>query len=451
METIWEEIKSVIKTGIPEHSYNMLIDPLQYLKSDENIFVVSSPNFFSKKRIIEHYQVLIESELKKLIGKNCKLSIDVFNDQNNLKERKQIPDRQLPLPNANINHSCGRLLRKDFTFDEFVVGNSNDFAYSAALSLATKSDCHQNSLFLLAKTGMGKTHLSQAIGHHILSKSPTNSVYYITAEDFTNEMVNALRDNSINSFKEKYRRKCDVLLLEDVHFLSGKERTQVELSLTLDTLYDSGKKIIFTSCYLPTDIAKMNVQLKSRLSSAVISNIEPPNFGTRIRILQKKSKTNGVKLPDDVTNYLANELSEDVRQLESGLVGVTAKSSLLGVPIDLNLAQSVVKNIAIQKKKVTIDVIKKVVCKHYNIAENDIISRSRKRCFVKPRQIAIYLSRVYTDSPLEAIGKSFNRYHATALHSISTVERGLKGNTSDSSVVKKQVEYLRKKLDTGDF
>jgi len=451
METIWEEIKSVIKTGIPEHSYNMLIDPLQYLKSDENIFVVSSPNFFSKKRIIEHYQVLIESELKKLIGKNCKLSIDVFNDQNNLKERKQIPDRQLPLPNANINHSCGRLLRKDFTFDEFVVGNSNDFAYSAALSLATKSDCHQNSLFLLSKTGMGKTHLSQAIGHHILSKSPTNSVYYITAEDFTNEMVNALRDNSINSFKEKYRRKCDVLLLEDVHFLSGKERTQVELSLTLDTLYDSGKKIIFTSCYLPTDIAKMNVQLKSRLSSAVISNIEPPNFGTRIRILQKKSKTNGVKLPDDVTNYLANELSEDVRQLESGLVGVTAKSSLLGVPIDLNLAQSVVKNIAIQKKKVTIDVIKKVVCKHYNIAENDIISRSRKRCFVKPRQIAIYLSRVYTDSPLEAIGKSFNRYHATALHSISTVERGLKGNTSDSAVVKKQVEYLRKKLDTGDF
>ena len=207
-----------------------------------------------------------------------------------------------------------------------------------------------------------------------------------------------------------------MLLLEDIHFLDGKERTQAELALTLDCLLDADKKLIFTSCYLPADIPKMSDSLGSRLSCGLISNIEPPDFRTRVRILQKKAGHNGHHLPDDVTQFLAGELSVNVRQLESGLIGVTAKSALMGAPIDLNLAQSVVKNIAKQSKNITINVIKQLVCKHYSVSPKDLVSPSRKHSIVRPRQIAIYLSRRYTDSPLQVIGKSFNRYHATALH-----------------------------------
>ena len=187
--------------------------------------------------------------------------------------------------------------------------------------------------------------------------------------------------------------------------------------------------------------------MSSRLSSGLISSIDPPDFRTRVRILKKKDRLYGYRIPDNVIQYLAGELTDDVRQLESGLNGVAAKSSLLRVPIDINLAESVVKNIVRQRKRITIEVIKKMVCKYYNVSIEDIMSRSRKQNFVRPRQMAIYLSRRYTDSPLQTIGKSFNRYHATALHSINSIERGLK----KSGAVQKQVEFFRQKLESGKF
>ena len=294
---------------------------------------------------------------------------------------------------------------------------------------------------------MGKSHLAQAVGHHILSEHPSDRVYYMTAEDFSNEMVYAYKYGSINAFKEKYRTQCDVMLLEDVHYLRGKERTQVELALTLDTLFEAGKKIIFSSCYLPADIPKLDDKLRSRLSCGIISNIDPPDFRTRVRILHKKATLNGCKIPETVIHYLAGELTEDVRQLESGLIGVTAKSLLLGEPIDLKLAESVTKNIVHQRKNITVDVIKKMVCKHYSISISDIVSSSRKQSFVRPRQIAIYLSRRYTDTSLQAIGRSFNRYHATALHSINAIERKLKEN----GLMQKQMQFLCQKIEGGKF
>ena len=357
-----------------------------------------------------------------------------------------VPGRKITATD-NIRPHGGRLLRKDFTFDYFVVGGNNDYAYSASLSLASRKNTHQNSLFLLSKTGMGKSHLSQAIGHHVLTAYPNERVYYVTAEDFSNEMVQAYRHNSIDKFKGKYRNQCDVLLLEDVHYLSGKERTQIELALTLDTLIEAGKRIIFSSCYLPAEIPKLNDKLRSRLSCGLISTIEKPNFRTRTRILEKKAKINGYSIPGSVIHFLAGELTDDVRQLESGLNGVAVKSSLLGIPIDLSLAESVIKHIVCQRKRITIEVIKKLVCKYYHVSIDDIMSRSRKQNFVRPRQVAIYLSRRYTDSPLQSIGKSFNRYHATALHSINCIERGLKDNSS----IQKQVEFFRQKLDSGKY
>ena len=267
---------------------------------------------------------------------------------NTLPKPKADQNPQLLLPNINVCPNNGRLLTKDFTFDRFVVAENNSFAYSASLSIASQKNGYQNALFLLSKTGMGKSHLCQAVGHHILSEYPSDRIYYMTAEDFSNEMVDAYQHNSINAFKQKYRNQCDVLLLEDVHYLRGKDRTQIELALTLDTLFEAGKKIIFSSCYLPAEIPKLDDKLRSRFSCSLISNIDPPDFRTRVRILEKKASFNGYVVPEEVIHYLAAELTDDVRQLESGLVGVSTKSSLLGEPVNLNLAESVVKNIVLQ-------------------------------------------------------------------------------------------------------
>jgi len=449
MEALWNKVKSTIKKRIPGHSYKMWIEPLNVQQAEDKAWVVYCPNFFSRKRVQGLYGAMIQNAMQNALGHDCDLVYQISNQSNGSKPKadQETEDLQLPLPNEISRPYNGRFLRRDFTFDHFVVGSNNDYAYSASLALASRRESQQNALFLLSKTGMGKSHLSQAIGHHVMSMYPKDRVYYITAEDFSNEMVQAYRHNVIDKFKEKYRKHCDVLLLEDVHYLSGKERTQIELALTLDTLFESGKRIIFSSCYLPAEIPKLNDKLRSRLSCGLISAIDPPNFRTRVRILQKKVGLYDYRLPENVIHYLASELTDDVRQLESGLNGVAAKSSLLGIPVDVKLAESVVKNIVRQRKLITIEVIKKLVCKYYSIGLDEITSRSRKQNLVRPRQMAIYLSRRFTDAPLQTIGKSFNRYHATALHSINCIERGLKQDSS----IQKQVGFFCQKLESGNF
>jgi len=449
MEAVWESAKNEIKKRIPESSFKIWIEPIELNAGEENHISLSCPNLFFKRRVADQFGPIIKEEINRVFGKACGLLFEVSKGSRGQK-RKQQPvksDPQLKLPGLGDHPSRGRLLRKTFTFDNFVVGNSNEFAYSAAHSLASKEKSNLNCLFLLSKTGMGRTHLSQAMGNFILSRYPSERVYYITAEDFTNEMVRSFKAKSIDKFKEKYRKKCDVLLLEDIHFLDGKERTQFELTSALDYLVEAKRKIIFTSNYLPSEIPKMSDELRSRLSSGLTSSIDRPDFRTRVRILQKKAKQYAYTIPDDVIQYLAGELMENVRQLESGLIGVAEKAALLAVPIDLDLAESVVRNIVKQRKIISIDVIKKVVCRHYGLTVKELVSRSRKQAITRPRQVAIFLSRHYTDQPLQAIGKSFNRYHATALHSIAAVERTMKENSKE----KKQVEYLRKKIESNDF
>ena len=301
------------------------------------------------------------------------------------------------------------------------------------------------ALYLVSDTGLGKSHLSQAVGHHAIDQGVTDKVFYVTAEDFTNEMVSSLKNNRINAFKEKYRTRCDVLILEDVHFLSGKSATQNELAMTLDYLLDAEKKLIFSGCYLPGDIPKMNEQLKSRLSLGLITRIDTPDFKTRVKILRKKAAMENIPLPGEVLDYLAQELCDNVRQLESGLSGVTARASLLGEKIDINLAKSVLSNISRSKKQITVDAIKNLVCREFKISEVDLVSSSRKKIHVQPRQIAIYLARKYTDQPLKKIGRSFNRYHATAIYSINAVEKAIKTQGSYAE----QMKYLYRKIETG--
>lgn len=444
MKSAWEIAKTAIKAKIPAHIFRMWIEPIRFKNGTPDNFELFFPNHFSKKWVLDHYGHMIQSEIDQVVKAPCQLSMNVSMDKTS---RPSSVECQIPLPHMNVRPHNGRFLREDFTFDKFVVGDSNGFAYSASLALASQNSRKPNALFLLSKTGLGKSHLSQAIGHHILSARPGERVYYMTAEEFTSELIQGFKTNSLGAFKDKYRNQCDVLLLEDVHYLSGKVQTQIELALTLDTLFDTNKQIIFSSCYLPSEIPKLNDKLRSRLGGGLISTIEAPDFKTRVKILKKLNKLNGALVSQEVVEYLASELTENVRQLKNGLESVSTKATLLGVPIDTNLARSVAKNIVKHQKTVTIDVIKKLVCKHYGISVKDIVSRSRKQTIVRPRQIAMYLTRRYTAQPLQFIGRSFNRYHATALHSIGAIEKELKRN----GLVRKQIEFLIDKLDTGDY
>lgn len=446
MEHIWQKVKAALNGLIPPHAYRMWIDPMKLGDADPNVLQLNCPNLFFRRRVMDHFGEILNDELEKLTGNSVQLKLVVVNG-NGGKSDLPSPPEQMPLPNIEHQPHFGRLLRQDYTFDQFVVGRNNEFAYSAALSLAMRKSTQRHSLFLLSKTGMGKSHLSQAIGHQILAESNAERVYYMTAEDFTNEMVSSFKNNSVSKFKAKYNNGCDVLLLEDVHYLSGKERTQIELAHTLDSLYNENKKIIFSSCCSPSDIPKLNENLRSRLTSGLISNIEPPDYRMRTKILKKYARDNQWDVPAEVLAYLATELNQDVRQLKSGLVGVSAKASLLGCPIDLDLAGEVVKNMVRQSQSITINSIKGLVCKYYNISQKDLVSRSRKQAHVRPRQVAIYLSRRYTDQPLQVIGKSFNRYHATALHAIGAVEKGIR----QGGVIQRHVEYFCKRLDRGEY
>jgi chromosomal replication initiator protein len=446
MGIIWKRVKATIQQQIPSHCFRMWIDPLSVSETEEGGLTLTCPNAFSFRRVQENYRTLIQQEIRRQGGGGCRFVVG--NGHHSEADDSPVAiDKQMTFHNLATKPQTGRYLHKDFTFDQFVVGRNNDFAYSASLSMASRRKTEQSCLYLLSKTGLGKSHLAQAIGHHIIESYPEERVYYVTAEDFSNEMVSSFRNDCFDQFKGKYRNQCDVLLLEDVHYLGGKDRTQQELASTLDSLFEAGKKIIFSSCYRPSEIPRLNDKLCSRLSYGLVSTIEPPDFRTRVRILEKKAKVKNLQIPREVTHYLAGELTEDIRQLESGIMQVAAKSSLLGMPIDNRLAESVIRNIIRTRKAITVDVIKKMVCRHYNVSVKDLISRSRKQAVVRPRQMAIFLSRRYTDAPLQAIGKAFNRYHATAMHSITAIEKGVLKSTS----LRKQVEYFTDKLDRGDF
>ncbi|MBF0450950.1 MAG: chromosomal replication initiator protein DnaA [Candidatus Magnetomorum sp.] len=456
MIEIWKTAKQSIKKQVPGHTYRMWIDGLQLVQAEGNEFVLGCNNSFSKTWITQHYEGVISGAIQSVSGMPVSVKFDIIGSTSGSKSgstkktasTKRTPKvpaakQQLSLPNIHKPATQGQLFRKGFTFDQFVVGKSNEFAYNASLSVASGSRPDSNNLYIVSKTGLGKSHLSQAIGQKMLDIMPQQRIYYVTAENFANEMVQSLQKNQMNQFKEKYRKICDVFILEDIHFLAGKDHTQDELSYTLDSLMGFDKKIIFTSTYTPNEIPKLHDNLSSRLSSGLITQIESPDYETRFRILQRKAALNGLVLPEEVNHYLATELTKNVRQLESALIGVAARSSLMGESVNLKLAESILGNIQQQQQEITIDSVKKLVCKYYNVTGDDIISKSRKKAIVIPRQICMYLCRKYTDHSLGEIGKTFRRHHATAFHSVTAVEKKMKQNSN----IKRQVSYLCDKID----
>nr|WP_319394805.1 chromosomal replication initiator protein DnaA [uncultured Desulfobacter sp.] len=477
MDSFLKEVKSHIKELVPDHCYRMWIEPVIMSTHDAETIVLSVPNDFYVKRLKENYLNYFEEGFLRL-GKKARIEFKVGKKKlkpasqkagagqspkgRNQKGRTQKTTGVMPvipvadsvpaafqpqLPGMTPAFNCGRMLKKNFTFDDFVVGDNSSFAYTASLYLAQGKLNGTGVLFLLGKTGLGKSHLSQAVGHHMLAHEGGRRVFYVTAEDFTNEMIYSLRNNSIDQFKEKYRLKCDVLILEDVHFLTGKSATQKELAMTLDYLVDADKKIIFSGCERPDEIPKLNENLKSRLNMGVVTEIKAPDFNTRVKILNKKSKAIQCILPTPVTEYIAQEACDDVRQLESALLSVITRGQLMKRNIDLELARCVLERVAGTRKRITIDLIKKLVCDAFDVSEQELLSKSRKHSVVKPRQVAMFLSKKYTDQPIKKIGASFKRYHATAIYSVNAVEKEIqqKGQRYE------QIMYLTNKLESGRF
>ncbi|WP_321492427.1 chromosomal replication initiator protein DnaA [uncultured Desulfobacter sp.] len=467
MDLFLEKVKFHIKESVPDHCYRMWIEPVKLSAHDSEHVVLEVPNEFYVKRLKEHYLAYFEAGFLRF-GKKVSIEFKVHNKtigsnpvQTQKKQAQQpiavtpaipaavsVPSEfHIQLPGMTPAFNCGRMLKKNFTFDDFVVGDNSSFAYTASLCLAQGDLNGAGILFLIGKTGLGKSHLSQAVGHHMLANDLTQQVLYVTAEDFTNEMIYALKNNRIDQFKEKYRRKCDVLILEDVHFLAGKTATQKELAMTLDYLIDADKKIIFSGCERPDEIPKLNESLKSRLNMGIVTEIKAPDFNTRVKILEKKAGIMQCILPELVTEYIAQEACDDVRQLESALLGVVTRGRLMNRKIDIELAQRVLEKMTGTRKLITIDLIKKLVCEQFGVSEQELVSKSRKHSIVKPRQVAIFLSKQYTAQPIKKIGASFKRYHATAIYSVNEIEKEMK----HKGQIYEQVRYLSNKLETGRF
>jgi chromosomal replication initiator protein len=447
MEAAWSQIKEALKEVMEEKSYTFWVKPLKLLDSDEATIRLGCPNRFFQNWIKENYSSLFQSQFSRLGLEGHTITFTVLPHRDLLDLKPHGEDgngRQLRLPNMPAKPCASdRYLNDRFTFDTFVVGECNEFAYSVSKALADDASCSYSSLLLLAQTGLGKSHLAQAIGNAILEKKPTARVHYIPAEDFTNEMIFSLRNNLIDQFKTKYRRSCDVLLLEEVHFLSGKEKTQVELGYTLDSLFTDRKKVIFTSSLPIEEIPNMKKMLTSRLSSSLLTSIEKPGFQTRLDILKQKAAVRNITLPEEVACYLAENMTQDVRQLEGALVSLEAISFFLKREITMDLAKKTLKQILPAKPLVTIKEIQEIVCKYFKVELEALKSKSRKKLISFPRSAAIYLCRKYTDSSLERIGSSFNRNHSTVLYDYEKIKKHIQIDES----VRKEVEFLCRKIE----
>ena len=442
IETLWQAIKEQLQTEIPDTQYRMWIDPLDLLPSGEEELLLGCPNPFSLNWVKDKYYARIVRVAQDLNPNTQKINLQVSSPRLN----RSFPvsstrPQQFLLPGFDRKDQLH--LNGGFTFDQFVTGPSNHFAYLASMALATGKNLHNNALYLFSSSGLGKTHLSQAVGNYIHQHKPQAKVLYLSTEDFTNEMVQSIKTNSMNTFKDKYRKNCDFLLLEEVHFLSGKETTQTELGYTLDTLFNDNKKIIFTSSLSPKDIPRLGSKLKSRLSSALIGSIDPPDFETRLGIVEKKSNFLGIGLHQEVKEFLAGKPFKDMRQLEGCLIRMSAQATLMNQRLDLSLAELVVQEQLEEKQEISIQAIKDLVGKYFRVSLEEMTSRSRKRVHLLPRNLSIFLIRKYTDHTLETIGKAFNRDTTSVIYAVSTVEKDLKKNPE----ISKQVHFLSSQIE----
>ena len=442
MDSHWEKVKQNFKTRLAPSAYQLWIEPLQVSQGNSNELVLECPNPFFLHWVHSNYLPEIIQEFRNVAGQLIQIKLGLIKSRP--RQDISVPQIQRALPDIKRPDGAARLLNKCFTFERFIVGASNRLAFQASRALASDDTLYSKTLFLTSQPGLGKSHLSQAVGNYIQTNFRSNRVLYLTAEDFANEMVSALRQGNMAQFKEKFRRQCDALLLEGVHFLSGKDKIQSELCYTLDFLADQNKKFVFTSPYLPAEIPLLRQELISRLSGGVITPIDPPDFSTRVKILSSKASDHQARVPQEVLEHLATYVTQDVRQMTSALDNVLLKAAALKVPVSLDLADEVLRDFQIVSQKLRIEDIQRISGKVYQVSVEDIVGKSRKKKVVKARNLAIYLSRHYLQKNLKELARSFRRTHSTILHSLECVERDLKISPKFAA----ELEHLEKRLQT---
>jgi chromosomal replication initiator protein len=422
MEGIWETVRDVIKTQMPSATFHLWIEPLTLEPGPGGEVLLACPNPFALRWVQSHYLKMIQQVLASVGHASLPVRLKLLTAPARLPALPQVVQAPLPLPPAGN----GRGLNRAFTFDQFVVGSSNRLAYQASRALAHNDTFYNRILFLTSGPGLGKSHLSQAVGNFIVSAKGPGKVMYLTAESFANEMVQALKGGRMSDFKERFRQDCDVLLLEGVQFLSGKEKIQAEVCYTLDTLMTQKKRLVFTSCYLPGEISQISQELRSRLTGGVITPIGTPDFPTRVKILANKAENRGVQVSVKILEYLAEYVVDDVRRLESALDCLLARTSLLEEPCNLHLAQEVLQDLRAVDARLSIPQIQKIVSDYYGVGLAEMLGRSRQKRLVRARQLALYFCRIYTEKTMAQLGRLFQRTHASVVHALQTLERDRK-------------------------
>ena len=440
IEEVWGKTLEAIVAKVGTQTFELWFKPLKLLHLQDEQAVIEVPNRFFKEWIEDHYPGLIAEALEKFLKKQVVLKFKVFDRQEDTTHKKIETKREYR--RAKLA-SRGIFLNPKYTFENFVVGPSNQFARAAAIAVTDSPGKAYNPLFIYGGVGLGKTHLMNAIGNMVIDRAHDVKLLYTPAEQFTNEFVYSMRNNKMEEFKSKYRG-LDVLLIDDIQFVAGKSGTQEELFHTFNALYDSHKQIVFSSDRPPRDISPITERLRSRFSMGLTADIQIPDIETRLAILGKKSEIEGIHLPEDVAFLLASKIKSNIRDLEACMIRLGAHSSLSGRAITVEMAKDVLKDLILDDERpLSVDFIQKIVCEFYGLKPQDIKGKKRTRDVALPRQVAMYLSKILTDSSLCDIGKNFGgKDHSTVIHACRQVE-GRKKKNGDFN---KRLEHLIKKI-----
>ncbi|MFU8855442.1 MAG: chromosomal replication initiator protein DnaA [Deferrisomatales bacterium] len=428
MENIWRGVLDDLEGTLPPHTFSTWIVPIQPLRVDAGRLTLQVPNRFFVDWLQENsFPALIRKSLERQGRPSLELEFVIEKgDKSYLRKNPSNRARQTPSENNWKDKARSLGLNPKYTFDSFVVGSSNQFAHAACLAVAEKSPRTYNPLFIYGGVGLGKTHLLSAIGNFKLSSYPDARVCYVHSESFMNELIQALGAKRMPEFREKYRR-MDILLMDDIQFISGKERTQEEFFHTFNALYESHSNIVVTSDKFPKDISGLEDRLRSRFEWGLIADIQPPDLETKIAILQKKAEIESISLPYEVALFLANNFSSNVRELEGSLVRIAAFASLTHNPVTVDLAKEVLKDfIRDSGQEITPDRILKVVTQHFQVSLADLKGQRRTKGLAYPRQIAMYLCRELTGSSYPEIGQKIGgRDHSTVMYACSKITASL--------------------------
>lgn len=424
---IWIKFTDKFKESVSEKVFDVWINPIMPLEVTDTYYKVAVQNNFFKKVIEEKYAKTIESILSSIMEKNIILIIDTIEESEGkqiIPEIKPAEEPMRPLFKAEREDEIDESnLNPKYVFENYVMGNSNRFAYAAALAVANNPASTYNPLFLYGGVGLGKTHLMHAIGNRIKQNDPTMKVLYISSENFTNEIINSIYNKNTEAFRRKYRN-IDCLIIDDIQFLKGKEQTQVEFFHTFNDLRDSNKQIIISSDRLPKEIETLEDRMRSRFESGLIADIQPPDLETRMAILRQKAVNDKIELPNEVLTLLATSITSNIREIEGVYTKVVAYSSLMNVPVTLDITKKILDDMGniVQVKQITFESITQAVAEHYHIKVDELFNKKRTQNIAYPRQIAMYLCRELADMSYPRIGELFGgRDHTTVIHAYEKI------------------------------